>query len=162
MKLHQSFRQSHPDGLVTSCRKEECRLQLDVGPKAELTVIDCDRCQGGGIQRGKICDYFVFQSEGRRSSLFVVEMKSGAADMSHALGQLQAGCDWVARLAGSDEVDWCYPLLLTGRGGHAAEIKVLRNRRVTFKGKRLFVVRERCGSSLSQVIERNKMGCRLK
>lgn len=139
-----------PRAIVDACSKDGCSLDIGCFLPRPL-VIDTDqleRCGGGG---GNIPDYYVLVTEGE-SILAVVELKSGRLDASLAADQLQGGAHETAgMLAGIDDVEF-FPIVLCGKGVHAAETKVLGARKIRFRGMSHPIIKKRCASRLRDIL----------
>ena len=136
---------------VLDCEREHCRLPLD-GLRCPLFILDCDRYRNLRGLEGGICDYFVFLL-GSTLTVAVVEMKSGRhVRATKAVQQIQAGAAELDHIIGTQAVSF-YPILLHSGVKHTNELKVLRNRRVTYRGTNYGVIYKRCGTRLLEIIE---------
>jgi hypothetical protein len=115
-------------------------------------VLDCDRyCDLRGLP-GRICDFLVFLCSSTLT-VAVVEMKSGRnVEATKAVEQIQAGAGELDRIIGTQAVS-LYPILLHSGIKHTNELKVLQNRRVTFRASRYGVIYKRCGTPLLEVLQ---------
>jgi hypothetical protein len=136
---------------VLHCQKEHCRLPLD-GLRWPLFILDCDQYRNLRGLRGSICDFFIFLYSSTLT-VAVVEMKSGRdVGAAKAVEQLQAGAAEFDHIIGTQAVSF-YPILLHSGVRHTAELKVLRNRRVTYRGANYGIIYKRCGTRLREIIE---------
>lgn len=113
-------------------------------------VIDADELEGGGGGGGNVPDYYVLVTDGG-SRLAVVELKSGRLDASLAADQLRAGAGEADRMLAGIDVEF-FPIVLCGKGVHAAETKVLRTQKVRFRGIPHAIIKKRCGSRLRDIL----------
>jgi hypothetical protein len=115
-------------------------------------VLDCDRYCGLRGLEASICDFFVFLCSSTLT-VAVVEMKSGRdVEATKAVEQIQAGAGELDRIIGTQAVS-LYPILLHSGVKHTNELKVLRNRKVTYRGTRYGIIYKRCGTHLLKIIE---------
>ena len=135
--------------VCTACSRDGCTLDIT---GIHLQIIDVDEYARLTEIEGQIPDFFVFPIEGPLTAV-VVELKSGRLDASKAVEQLQAGADLVQALIEGKAAN-LLPVVLFGRGGQAAEFKILWRRRIRFRGHQYAVVGKRCGSKLVDIIER--------
>jgi hypothetical protein len=149
--MHEILRNQFSAAEAPKCEKGDCRLPLD-RLRWPVFILDCDRyCGLRGLQ-GKICDFFVFLC---RSTLTVavVEMKSGRdVTAIKAVEQIRAGAAELDRIIGTQTVS-LYPILLHSGIKHANELKVLRDRKVTYRGAEYGIIYKRCGTHLLEIIE---------
>lgn len=148
--FHGQLRTQFQAAIRKSCNKEGCKLDLSSLSSYEITVIDADEYAQIRRYSGEICDYFLFFSD-ERLNASVVEMKSGKADVSKALKQIQEGAKECEKLVERYNVEF-YPMLLA-QSIDTAEIKVLQSQRVQFRGKRYFVIQRKCGSKLRDILQ---------
>ncbi len=149
MDFHGELRSKFSGAVVRSCEKEQCRLSLaSLNPRP--TVIDPDKCKNRLDHQGAICDYLVFMGS-HKIGVVVVEMKAGAADVPHAVKQLQGGAQIADCITQGRPIKFFGPLLLSERV-HPSERKVLANQKVYFRGIGYRVARRRCGAKLLDII----------
>ena len=117
-----------------------------------MFVIDCDRYCELRQLRGKICDFLVLVC-GAAVTAAAVEIKSGTGvEATRAAQQIQAGARELDRIIGVRAVSF-YPILLHSGIKHANELKVLQNRKVSFRGRNYRIIYKRCGTHLVGIIE---------
>jgi hypothetical protein len=79
-------------------------------------------------------------------------MKSGRnVEAKKAVDQIQAGAAELDRIVGTEAVSF-YPILLHSGIKHTNELKVLQNRKLTFRGSNYGIIYKRCGTPLVQII----------
>ena len=149
--MHETLRNRFSAAEVRKCEKGGCRFPLD-GLQWPVFVLDCDRyCDARGLP-GRICDFFVFLC-GSTLTVAVVEMKSGRnVEATKAVEQIRAGLGELDYIIGMQAVS-LYPILLHSGIKHTNELKVLQNRRVTFRGSRYGVIYKRCGTPLLEILQ---------
>jgi hypothetical protein len=136
-----------PRAVVDGCSKDGCSLDIGCFVPRPL-VIDTDqleRCGGGNIP-----DYYVLVTD-EGSMLAVVELKSGRLDASLAADQLQGGAYETEGMLTGIDVEF-FPIVLCGRGVHAAETKVLGARKIRFRGVSHPIIKKRCASRLRDIL----------
>ncbi len=139
------------------CHREGCELKAGTGGRIDYVFLDCDKYKATSAgapnecgESGKMADcIFVGNHEG--GSLVVAELKSGAADVHRAVKQIQCGLKLAEHLFKDCTVAICVPALLCGRGPRDLEMRVLRRRKVGFRGKHRLVVYKRCGASVREI-----------
>ena len=144
------LRRSYQSALTNTCNKGGCRLGLDSLP-AKPIIIDADLYRDITDCTGKICDYFIF-SNARAIILAVVEMTAGKLDSSVTVQQIQAGAREGEKMLGHEQCSDFYPIALCGRVGSSVEFKVLRKRKIAFRGRQYLVIIKRCGAQLSEIM----------
>jgi hypothetical protein len=127
-------------------------LRVDGFTNRELTILDADEYARLADHSEKICDYFIFLTRSG-VTFVVVEMKGGGFNADEVLAQLTRGAIVGQQLIGLGQRVTCYPLLLHGKGIHASDFKVLRQRRVNFQGQKLPILIARCGMRLVKVLK---------
>lgn len=138
--------------LSHSCRKVGCSLAVASFSRDRIAIIDCDKYIKCHTLEGKLCDYIVFWQEGD-ISLAVAELKGGLLKAETAVKQIMGGLKLAAHMADGYAVARFYPVLLYRRGPSAMESKTLRKRKVSFGGKRHFVIAKRCGAELRAIMD---------
>jgi hypothetical protein len=114
-------------------------------------VIDADELERCGAGNDKVPDYYVLVTD-VGSRLAVVELKSGRLDASLAAEQLRGGAIEADRILAGIEVEF-FPIVLCGKGVHAAETKVLRTQKIRFRGVPHPIIKKRCGSRLRDILD---------
>jgi hypothetical protein len=114
-------------------------------------VIDTDQLERGAGGGGNIPDYYVLVTD-PGSRLAVVELKSGRLDASLAADQLRGGAGEADRMLAGIDVEF-FPIVLCGKGVHAAETKVLGAQKVRFRGVPHPIIKKRCGSRLRDILD---------
>ena len=114
-----------------SCSRKGCRVDLTDAP-TDRVIVDVDKVFLAQKRKGKRCDFILFMDRPDAPLLAApVELKSGRADASQVIEQLQGGADFAADLAPSDAA--CWPLLIHGKGLHPAERNRLNRARIAFR-----------------------------
>lgn len=158
MSLLQELVEKFQGCVVPSCSKQGCTLSVQKMPPSSYKIIDADeyaRLQG---YTGKLCDYFLFVMHQGALGAAVVEMKSGGVKASTVIAQLQAGADESSRIlrqevSGRGMLCKFFPILLH-RGISTQEVKILRQKRISFGSKKHRVILERCGSELEEILRK--------
>ena len=149
--MHETLREKFSPAEAQQCEKDHCRLALD-GLRHPVFVLDCDRYCDLHEVRGKTCDFLVFVCSTTPAAA-AVEIKSGSnVDATKAVQQIQAGAQHIDSLAGTRAISF-YPILLYSEIKHTNELKVLQNRKITFRGRRYRIVYKKCGTHLLEIIE---------
>lgn len=134
------------------CEQEGCVLRIDRESGNLCTIVDCDAFKDSRAYPSKLCDYILF-SWAKGLKVLVLEMKSGkTGSPADCLEQLQNGAGLIAEITTPREVPSCLPVLLHGSGSKSIEIKAIQQRGVRFRGKRLYVLIAKCGSSLNKLL----------
>jgi hypothetical protein len=83
-----------------------------------------------------------------------VEMKSGRdVAATKVVDQIQAGASEIHCIVGDAQAVSFYPILLHSGIKHTNELKVLQNRKVTFRGTKYGIIYKRCGTQLLEILE---------
>ena len=135
--------------LSNACSKDGCSLDIGCFQRRPL-VIDADEIDRGGEGGGNMPDYYVLVTD-VGSMLAVVELKSGRLDASLAAEQLRGGAREADEMLAGIDVEF-FPIVLCGKGVHAAETKVLRAQKIRFRGVSHPIIKKRCGSRLRDIL----------
>ncbi len=149
---------------VTVIARGHCRFDVeDAG--TPRTILDCDKepvrkwSEEAAMSKELStseksskprCDFLVFAGQSRLT-VVAVEMKGRSPDAREAAAQLQAGARLADQLAQSVDVDKFVALLLHQGMKHTAQLQVLGNSRVTFRGRKYLIVQKRCGTIWRQL-----------
>lgn len=98
---------------------------------------------------GNRYDYVLFFIGADKGTLVTVpmELKSGDVDTSDAFDQLQRGADFANHFVPKTFTSiCCRPVLLHGKGIHKDQYNKLNRSKVLFRGKKLTIKTDRCGS----------------
>jgi hypothetical protein len=156
--LHEFLQGKYSSSISTVCSSYGCGLSLYDIPKKSCTILDADRYASSINHTGRKCDFIIFYGD---SSITLVsaEMKSGGLSAEHVAEQIQFGANKGDEMVRSFEAAEdarvalkFIPLLVHSRGINTIELRMLRSRGVTFRGKRFFVVLVRAGSSLKDIV----------
>ena len=153
--LQTHLRTDYSGCICNSCRKRGCELGLGSLHSDSLVIIDADKYRVFSKVRGKLCDYLLFYLEDS-FIVAVVELKGGDIKASKAHKQIQKGAEAAVKIVGSNEVSDFLPLLLHDRRKriHNQDIKILKSRKVSFKGTNHWIIIEPCGIQLKQILEK--------
>lgn len=153
--MHSEIKSEWPSAVKTKCRGLRYELRVDVGENGRtLTIIDVDKYSELISHRASKCDYLIFLTNDKIVAA-AVEMKSGNFHGNQVLNQLRSGAQQISGLSNKFKfnVEKFLPILLHGSIRHASELKTLRQKKVSFRGKQYSVIRGKCGSKLSNIIE---------
>ena len=133
--------------LAVSCGRDKCRVCMTDVPFPRV-VIDVDLALPDPKMEEKRCDYVLFFIGADKGTLVTVpmELKSGDVDASDAFDQLQQGAEFAERLTTTAFRSICRPVLLHGKGIDKYQYKKLNRSKVRFRGKKLTIKMDRCGS----------------
>lgn len=148
-------RSEHDNCCITDSYVDEgCRLDIRGFPGPSLTAIDGTRYQGTHKWEGRLCDRIIIsQSDG--NFVCAAELKGGnGIHMSGAIDQIQRGLDLAGSLLQTRSPGNWYPLLVYSGSMSGRERDLLRNKRVTYRGRKSRVDRIDCGSRLRDYINR--------
>ena len=137
------------DWLTTRCRKDRCSVDLRNAPRPYL-LIDMDKTPV--IQGQSKCDY-IFVGGAGKARLVALELKAGKADAAEVAKQLQAGARFADGIIPASAQVIFSPVVASGgiKKGQLAQLRKPFNK-VTFRGKRVFVQRIKCGALLASVL----------
>ena len=155
--MHSAIKSEWPSAVRTKCRGTRCELRVDVGENGmTLTIIDMDKYSQLISHRASKCDYLIFLTNDKIVAA-AVELKSGNFHGNQALNQLQSGAQQIITLSDKFKfnIEKFLPILLHSSIRHASELKTLRQKKVSFRGKQYSVIREKCGSKLSNILDKS-------
>jgi hypothetical protein len=115
-------------------------------------IIDCNKYQPNDLP-GKIADC-LFVEGAEPLQIAIAELKSGGLDPERSVKQIQATLSIADEFLSECAVGVSLPVLVHGKGLHPDDYRMLRRRKVKFRGLERIVVTARCGDSLSQLLER--------
>ena len=146
-RFAETVHNQYHDCCLTDCYEDEgCRIDIGGFNPGSLTTIHGTKHQDCLKHRrpGRLCDRLIF---GRldnlnRDLVCAAELKGGKnPDASVAINQIQGGLTLAqGMLDGRSTVDW-YPLLFCQGRSRGHGLKLLRSRKVSFRGKRKLVDR---------------------
>ena len=143
---------NYADCTTPSCRERGCRLQLDGIRGRPRVIVHGTKFQKREKFRGKLCDRIVFLG-GKNLTVAAVELKGGGnVDMSEAVEQIQNGLSVAGDILRGRPVTRWFPVLLYSGRIVPADIKLLQNKRITFRGDSQQVIKHDCDSRLSDVL----------
>jgi len=138
--------------LTTSCSDAGCALVLPRG-HGELACISGSQFQSHHKMRGRLCDCMIFWSSGGRDIFAPAELKGGHVKATNCLVQLQNAARLAQTLLGTAYQKIRFEPLIVHKGGlHTNEIKVLRNRRITFRSQRRLAALVKSGTRLATAV----------
>ena len=148
MSVIQAIQNGARDYLVESCApKQGCTLNMGQIRPHQRAIVDCDLMP---TRPSPICDYIIACELGR-STVSVVEMKSGGFRASEVSAQLSSSSRTVENWLSGVQVDEFLPLLLSkGRNRH--EMRVLSRQKVRFRGANYPIESRRCGARLRDLL----------
>ena len=149
--LQESARKKYQQAIKTRCRKNKCNLNLnEINDDCTSTVLDADEVAKIDSIEHKICDYFVIIENG--GCIFVcVEMKSKNVDASHVINQFNDSTNIISDLVGDSEITF-RPIIIFQSGIHASELKVLKQSKISYKGRSHSIGFGRCGTSITSYL----------
>ena len=138
-----------PNCIVTRCRKEGCSVSLQEAPEPFL-VIDVDKGAAGADETN--CDYILIGCADR-AWVVALELKRGNAEADTVVRQLRAGARAASRVIPPGVRLTFLPVVASG-GIKRAQRDLLRrsSNRISFRGKKEYVRRIRCGERLASVL----------
>lgn len=149
-----------PENCVESCDRDGCRVDM-AGVPADRVIVDADKAFPAHKMGGKRCDFVLFtERDDERILVVPIELKSGKADSSEAVKQLQGGAKFAEQVGQLPPNAVCRPVLIHGRGLHRAQLKTLGRNKVVFRGYNLTVMTARCGEprNLASALEGSLKG----
>lgn len=144
MSFHRRLVEKLREAIVDQCKVGDCDLNMEGAPNPR-TIVQCDKLCN--VNRGPMCDFVLFLGE-PSLTIAAVEIKSKAWNARRVVRQLQAGAQFAEEQAHSLPVCGFFPLLLTMASKHPAQLKVLGQGRIRFRGDRYRIILRRCGASL--------------
>lgn len=148
------------DFLYDSCCEDGCELKLGEFIHNSI-IVDAksyNENRGRNLNQ-EICDCIIVCTKHKDLIVSVVELKGKRVHAEDAIKQLE-NC---SKITEEDILKKCdikigvnvnfYPLLLSKAIG-SMEYKMLRNYRIRFRGKNYKIIRENCGTSLGDIIEK--------
>ena len=101
----------------------------------------------------RLCDFIIFWSFSERDILAPVELKGGRVKATTCLEQLQNGAGLAHTLLDATYQKIRFVPLIVHRGGFSAnDIRILRQRRVSFRGKRRLAGLVKSGTHLASAV----------
>ena len=132
--------------IVSACSRDGCEVSTG-GLTSPYVIADSDAESLDSAFEGKRPDFVLLHPAMRRGWYKVVavpiELKSGTVDPVKAAEQLQGGATFADRIAPVS--CQCRPVLIHGRGIPVRQLKTLNRQKISFRGRRLTILRSRCG-----------------
>ncbi len=114
--------------------------------RVEWLVSSGTKLQANHQLSGKLCDFLARQSWSRHVQYFAVELKSRVQNINAILAQLQSGAALIERSGATGP----FAAVLVNSGRMSThELRVLRTKRVVFRGQLHPVITMRSGSTLA-------------
>ena len=145
--------------LTDSYEDAGCRIDISGFNPRALTTIHGTQNQNCPKHRqpGRLCDRLIFgrvDSWGR-DFVCAAELKGGNnLDAPVAIEQIQSGLSLAQVLLNSPSTVIWYPLLFYSGSLKGHGLNLLRNRRVSFRGRKRLVDKVNCGSNLHRYLSR--------
>ena len=158
--MHSEIKSTWPAAVKTKCAEASCELCVDVGINGKtLTIIDVNKYSNLVNYRvsASRCDFLIFLTNGEAVAA-AVELKGGRFEHRKVFMQLQSGAKQIDDLSKEFKfkVEKFLPILLHAPVDHASQIKVLQKiKKVCFRGAEYSVIREECGGSLSNILDKS-------
>lgn len=129
---------------VRRCKANGCEAKIadDLDPRE---LVDMDRLLPAGD--GGRCDFLLVSDRG--SWVAPLELKKGQARAGEASRQLQAGAREAEKLVSAEERTQFRPVVVSGEISRH-DLNLLKQQKVSFRGRKATAVRIRCGEYLSQ------------
>lgn len=133
------------DNLAKSLVREKCSISM-VDIPSQHVLIDVDRAfESLGKTQGKRCDYILFFGSTQDYLITVpMELKRGTIHASDVANQLAAGVNFAAEIAPTGVQCFCVPLVVHGRSIDRHQRKILNERKITFRKKRMSIKTTYC------------------
>ncbi len=140
--------------ISSSCNKSGCKLSLESIKSNAIVIIDTDRCRDSFTANDPLCDYLLFYRAGSDIAAVVMELKGGRIDAERSVAQISNGAKEVDKIISSVSVYNFIPIILFGRRAHTADVRLIQNKRIQFRGRGYRIIMERCGTSLKTIIKK--------
>lgn len=136
----------------TRCHGGGCQVSLEGLPTVRV-IVDMEKCDSLPIPpHQKRCDYLFVGEERSTTWVAPIELKSGRLKASVVLEQIEGGVStadaWLPPGISFNFV----PVLVHGKSIHRNDLRVLRNRRIAFRGQRKGTVLIKCGDRLKKAL----------
>lgn len=132
--------------VITRLKEPRCTIRL---PPGQYLAIGGTEYQDNHNHAGKLCDCILFWDDSSiGSSIAVLELKGGQVPPSKSITQLQEGADLARKLIQANPSGFA-AILVTRRGTHSIDRKVIARRRIIFNGVRYPVQVIRCGMAVT-------------
>ena len=132
---------------VSSCSEGKCEIRL---PQS-CSCLSGTLYQSNHNSSIRLCDCIVFWSQRTSDIASAVELKGGGMPANRALDQLQGGANVVEQMVEPQRQIRFYAVLVLRRL-HPMEARVLRRRRITFRGRARLAIIAHCGDRLEDVL----------
>lgn len=129
---------------VRRCKANGCEAKIagDLDPRV---LVDMDRFLPAGDEDR--CDFLLVSNRG--NLVAPLELKKGQTRAGEALRQLQAGTREADKLVPAGERTGFRPVVVSGDISRH-DLNLLKQRKISFRGRKATAVRIRCGEYLSQ------------
>ena len=129
------------------CKKGKCSISLKDAP-AQRLIVDLD-CATLPIPAGrKRCDYLFVGEENSTAWVVPIELKGGGFKAADGAEQLQGGSQVADAWLPPGSLFQFVPVLAHGKSVHNKDLKELRRKKVTLRGKERQTVLLRCRKKL--------------
>jgi hypothetical protein len=132
---------------IETCSEGKCKVELP--SDGIFSCISGTQYQANHDPDKRLCDCIVFWSRAAKDIAIAVELKGGSIPANKALDQLQGGADLVEQLTEQPRKIRFFAVLVLRRV-HAMETRILRRRRISFRGQAQLVSLARCGDKLAE------------
>lgn len=141
------LRKINKNNLTYSCGEPRCSVDMEDIPSNRV-VIDVEKEFDFQKRTEKRCDRLLFFINRERRLVAVpIELKSGTADESDVVKQLENSLKFAERIASeinTSRTEYC-PVLFHGRGIKWRSSRGLKQLKVRFRGKNLQILIGKCG-----------------
>lgn len=134
-----------PDNLATSLVRKKCSISM-VDIPSQRVLVDVDLAfRSLGRTQGKRCDYILFFGSTQDYLIAVpMELKRGTIHASYVANQLEGGVNFAAELAPPGIQCLCVPLVVHGRSIDRHQRKILSDRKIMFRKRRMSIRTTSC------------------
>ena len=151
--IEQLKKRLEPTCFVTTIRKQGCSVSLDGTPQDRL-IVDFDKF-GSQIVRDKRCDYLAVvatsQIKPKKHWVILLELKSGSANVNHAMKQLQASAKVVESFLPPHSPILFRPAIVSRKLRKAQRNELKKT--ITYRNQSQKVKHIRCGGKLTQLMK---------
>ena len=150
MALIDCIKSHFSDKTISRCSERNCKLQLD-------DLSDYVLLKGEAFYSDrKMCDCIIFTIRGESIAIGLIELKSKKIDVEAVEKKLKNGLEAVSEI-----LDVCdhkdlryefYPILLY-KGIRPSTLRMIRPRKIPFKGRKYEIITKTCGISFYELME---------
>ena len=136
--------------LTNSYEEPNCRIDISRFGCSALATVHGDLNQRCSNHRrpARLCDRVIFGSL-NEDFICAAEIKGGKnPEVPKAIRQIQGGLDLARSMLQSLSIEHWYPLLFSSGKMKGNDLRTLQTRRVSYGGKKKYVDRIDCGTSL--------------